>query len=160
MLSRARSIRFGTSRCSRPKRRARGGTTSGNAGSIWSERCGANLLAAAGLRRRWSSTSDAAMATICLGSQTTRGAPLYGQVDLQYGAAHARPGLAPSATLLLADILDYPAGDAAFDLVLFHHVIEHILDDTAALATVRRILKPGGLLVLGTPNEGCWWWLR
>ena len=67
-------------------------------------------------------------------------------------------GLAPSATLFLADILDYPAGDAAFDLVFFHHVIEHILDDTAALATVRRILKPGGLLVLGTPNEGCWWW--
>ena len=28
----------------------------------------------------------------------------------------------------------YPAGDAAFDLVFFHHVIEHILDDTAALA--------------------------
>jgi SAM-dependent methyltransferase len=65
---------------------------------------------------------------------------------------------APGATLFLADILDYPTEDAAFDLVFFHHVIEHIPDDRAALATVRRILKPGGLLVLGTPNEGCWWW--
>ena len=69
--------------------------------------------------------------------------------------AHA---LAPAPTLFLADILDYPAEDAAFDLVFFHHVIEHIVDDRAALATVRRILKPGGLLVLGTPNEGSWWW--
>jgi len=66
--------------------------------------------------------------------------------------------LAPHARLFLADILDYPAEDAAFDLVFFHHVIEHIRDDRAALATVRRILKPGGLLVLGTPNEGSWWW--
>jgi SAM-dependent methyltransferase len=66
--------------------------------------------------------------------------------------------LAPDATLFLADILDYPSEDAAFDFVFFHHVIEHIPDDRAALATVRRILKPGGLLVLGTPNEGCWWW--
>lgn len=66
--------------------------------------------------------------------------------------------LAPHATLFLADILDYPCEDAAFDLVFFHHVIEHIQDDRAALETVRRILKPGGLLVLGTPNEGAWWW--
>lgn len=71
--------------------------------------------------------------------------------------ARAR-GLAPSAKVFLADILDYPAQDGAFDLVFFHHVIEHIPDDDAALATVRRILKPGGLLVLGTPNEGAWWW--
>ena len=66
--------------------------------------------------------------------------------------------LAPAATLFLADVLDYPTEDAAFNLVFFHHVIEHIPDDGAALATVRRILKPGGLLVLGTPNEGSWWW--
>jgi SAM-dependent methyltransferase len=66
--------------------------------------------------------------------------------------------LAPDATLFLADILVYPVEDASFDLVFFHHVIEHIPDDRGALATIRRILKPGGLLVLGTPNEGCWWW--
>ncbi len=65
---------------------------------------------------------------------------------------------APATNLYLADILDYPAQDDSFDLVFFHHVVEHIPDDQAALATVQRILKPGGLLVLGTPNEGCWWW--
>lgn len=69
--------------------------------------------------------------------------------------AHART---PEATLYLADILDYPVVDGCFDVVFFNHVIEHIPDDGAALATAYRILAPGGLLVLGTPNEGSWWW--
>jgi SAM-dependent methyltransferase len=60
--------------------------------------------------------------------------------------------------VFLADLLDYPAADAAFDVVFFHHVLEHIPDDRAALAEVRRILAPGGFLVLGVPNEGAWWW--
>lgn len=64
----------------------------------------------------------------------------------------------PTATIFAADILDFPADDDAFDVVFFNHVIEHIPDDRRALATVFRILKPGGLLVLGTPNEGAWWW--
>lgn len=60
--------------------------------------------------------------------------------------------------LILGDILDFPAADNAFDIVFFNHVIEHIPDDMAALRTVARILAPGGILVLGTPNEGAWWW--
>jgi len=62
------------------------------------------------------------------------------------------------ATLFLADLLNYPAFDNSFDVIFFNHVIEHIPDDGAALATVKRILKPGGLLILGAPNEGSWWW--
>jgi len=45
-----------------------------------------------------------------------------------------------------------------FDLIYFNHVIEHIPQDEEALAAVRRMLAPGGILVLGTPNEGSWWW--
>lgn len=65
---------------------------------------------------------------------------------------------APGAALFLADVLRYPTRDDAFDVIFFNHVIEHIPNDAAALAEVRRILKPGGLLVLGAPNEGAWWW--
>jgi ubiquinone/menaquinone biosynthesis C-methylase UbiE/uncharacterized protein YbaR (Trm112 family) len=82
---------------------------------------------------------------------------LYGSDYNIVRLARARK-LAPDATLFLADVLDYPCEDAAFDMVFFHHVIEHIPDDRRALATIRRIMKPGGLLVLGTPNEGSWWW--
>lgn len=64
----------------------------------------------------------------------------------------------PSATIFMADILDFPAFDRGFDVVFFNHVIEHIKDDVRALRTVTRLLAPGGLLVLGTPNEGAWWW--
>ncbi|MDO8680076.1 MAG: class I SAM-dependent methyltransferase [Acidobacteriota bacterium] len=64
----------------------------------------------------------------------------------------------PGATIFAADILDFPAENNAFDVIFFNHVIEHIPDDACALATVHRILRPGGLLVLGTPNEGSWWW--
>lgn len=64
----------------------------------------------------------------------------------------------PDAKLLLADILDYPAFDNSFDAIFFNHVIEHIPDDRRALDEAYRILAPGGFMILGTPNEGSWWW--
>jgi SAM-dependent methyltransferase len=58
----------------------------------------------------------------------------------------------------LADVTAYPTNDGTFDVVFFNHVLEHIPDDLAALREVRRILRPGGIVVLGVPNEGaaCW----
>jgi SAM-dependent methyltransferase len=64
----------------------------------------------------------------------------------------------PGVSLFLADVLDYPAADDFFDIIFFNHVIEHIAQDELALRSVRRLLAPGGLLVLGTPNEGAGWW--
>jgi ubiquinone/menaquinone biosynthesis C-methylase UbiE len=63
-----------------------------------------------------------------------------------------------TSCVFMADITSYPVRDNFFDLIYFNHVIEHIPDDTSALAEAYRILKPGGLLVLGTPNEGVWFW--
>jgi SAM-dependent methyltransferase len=48
-----------------------------------------------------------------------------------------------------------PYADASFDAVLCNQVLEHVERDVAALQEMRRILKPGGLLILGVPNEGC-----
>ena len=64
----------------------------------------------------------------------------------------------PEVELFMANILDYPIHADFFDIVFFHHVIEHIKNDQQALKTIFHILKPGGLLFLGTPNEGAWWW--
>ena len=40
----------------------------------------------------------------------------------------------------------------SFDIILMHHVIEHFFDPLATLAQLRGWLKPGGVLVLGTPD--------
>ena len=41
----------------------------------------------------------------------------------------------------------------SFDLVLCSEVIEHIRDSAGALRSIRRLLQPGGLLVLSTPQR-------
>ncbi|MEA3034949.1 MAG: hypothetical protein QOH04_708 [Sphingomonadales bacterium] len=40
----------------------------------------------------------------------------------------------------------------SYDAVTLHHVLEHLHDPIAALATIYSMLKPGGRLQIGTPN--------
>jgi 2-polyprenyl-3-methyl-5-hydroxy-6-metoxy-1,4-benzoquinol methylase len=49
-----------------------------------------------------------------------------------------------------------PFDDAAFDLVWCSEVIEHLEDPAFALGELRRVTKPGGLLLLTTPNSYAW----
>ena len=48
--------------------------------------------------------------------------------------------------------LDLPA--ASFDVITLYDAIEHLTDPVATLAAARRLLVPGGLLHLVTPNVG------
>jgi SAM-dependent methyltransferase len=45
-----------------------------------------------------------------------------------------------------------PYADASFDVVLLVEVIEHLENHRLALGELARILKPGGVLILTTPN--------
>lgn len=47
-----------------------------------------------------------------------------------------------------------PLGDSSFDLVWASEVIEHVADTAAWLWEVRRVLAPGGRLLLTTPAHG------
>jgi SAM-dependent methyltransferase len=48
----------------------------------------------------------------------------------------------------------WPWPDGSFDAVVLWHVLEHHADPQAALEQARRLLMPGGLLLLGVPNFG------
>ncbi len=49
-----------------------------------------------------------------------------------------------------------PFSSDTFDVVWCSEVLEHLLDPPQVVAELRRVSKPGGLLVLTTPNTGVW----
>ncbi|MEU6821516.1 class I SAM-dependent methyltransferase [Streptomyces atriruber] len=50
-----------------------------------------------------------------------------------------------------------PFADGAADAVLFSEVVEHLVDPDSALDELRRVLRPGGHLMLSTPNLAAWY---
>jgi len=64
-------------------------------------------------------------------------------------------GCVPAACIVLGDLLNNPFKKESFDIILLNQVLEHISEDLDVLRELHRILKPGGILILGVPNEGC-----
>jgi SAM-dependent methyltransferase len=53
----------------------------------------------------------------------------------------------------LYDGQEIPFEDASFTAAVSFQVIEHVRDDARHVSEIRRVLKPGGMLVLTTPNR-------
>lgn len=66
------------------------------------------------------------------------------------GAAFARDRLGLDVREERAEQMSFPPG--IFDVAVMFDVIEHLFDPKAVLAATRRALKPGGILVVSTPN--------
>ena len=54
--------------------------------------------------------------------------------------------------VLRGDATALPFPDDCFDAVITSEVLEHIPDDTGALAELRRVLRPGGVLAITVPS--------
>ena len=82
------------------------------------------------------------------------------------GATYVGVDISPEATAqaaavgLDARVIDdasrLPFGDGAFDSVVCLEVLEHLFEPQHALREIRRVLKPGGTLILTVPNVAYW----
>ena len=77
----------------------------------------------------------------------------YNHVRLERVAAQ-NPGI----EYCLSIAQDLPYDNRFFDIVFCNHVLEHISEYEAAISEIHRILKPGGIAIIGAPNEGSKWW--
>jgi len=69
------------------------------------------------------------------------------------GVSYVSADLDPGRAMVTTDITRMSFGDAEFDLVICCHVLEHILDDTAAMRELHRVLKPGGTALMQHPID-------
>jgi len=49
-----------------------------------------------------------------------------------------------------------PLPDGCADVVIMSELIEHLVDTDSAVDEIRRVLRPGGVLLLSTPNLAAW----
>ncbi len=68
--------------------------------------------------------------------------------------------LKPRHRLLVRGSCDsLPFHDAVFSTVINSEVIEHVPDSSEIWTEMWRVLRPGGILIVGTPDYGRWlWW--
>ncbi|NCT67583.1 MAG: class I SAM-dependent methyltransferase [Rhodanobacteraceae bacterium] len=57
-------------------------------------------------------------------------------------------------TVRCEDVQRLTYADASFDLVMHSEVLEHVPDDTRALCELRRVLRPGGIMLFTVPLHG------
>ncbi len=91
-------------------------------------------------------------------------------VAAEYNPAHRFAGIdwsgdalrqaqAAGLTVMRASVSggSLPVADGAADVVIMSELIEHLVDPDGAVAEARRILRPGGSLLLSTPNLAAWY---
>ncbi len=84
-----------------------------------------------------------------------RGATVIGLEADERAADEAR-GVCEQVLVGDVETMELPFGEASFDLILCGDLIEHLRDPESFLGRVRPFLRPGGRLVLTTPNVANW----
>lgn len=78
-------------------------------------------------------------------------------VALEYSRDGALVAEQRGLPTLRADACHLPFADESLDLVTALDVLEHLEDDAAAAAEIRRVLRPGGRLVVTVPVDPRLW---
>jgi 2-polyprenyl-3-methyl-5-hydroxy-6-metoxy-1,4-benzoquinol methylase len=68
-----------------------------------------------------------------------------------WAVARSRPE-AKQTQLYTSDAQNLPFTSASFGVVLIKHIVEHLPDPARAIRELGRVLEPGGILILATPN--------
>jgi SAM-dependent methyltransferase len=69
------------------------------------------------------------------------------------GLRYVTTDLDPAKGELVLDIRALDLPDASFDAIICSHVLEHVDRDRAALAELRRVVAPGGWVLLMVPQD-------
>jgi ubiquinone/menaquinone biosynthesis C-methylase UbiE len=80
-------------------------------------------------------------------------------VGVDWSVDAVRQASARGLTLVLAGVdgTSLPIASQAADVVIMSELIEHLVDTDSALDQAWRVLKPGGSLLLSTPNLAAWY---
>ncbi len=124
-----------------------------DAENYWFRRHEAAYVWAAGRLRRAGRVLEAGMgegygaALLALAGNTV--------VGLDYdaaAAAHASQAY-PQVNVVRGNVVALPFPDRAYDAVVSMQVVEHLWDQPRYVAECARVLRPGGVLVISTPNR-------
>lgn len=92
------------------------------------------------------------------GGQSGLTAMLYPQaqitnIDLNPDYAKVACNQQERVQFVCGDATALPFGDRTFDAVTMFDLLEHVPDDRLAISEALRVLRPGGVLLISTPNE-------
>jgi GT2 family glycosyltransferase/SAM-dependent methyltransferase len=74
-------------------------------------------------------------------------------IDLNGEYASAPCNRWPGVRFVSGDATDLPFEDERFDAVTMFDLLEHVTEDHQAIREAFRVLRPGGFLIVSTPNE-------
>jgi 2-polyprenyl-3-methyl-5-hydroxy-6-metoxy-1,4-benzoquinol methylase len=75
-------------------------------------------------------------------------------MDLNHWAVKASKPVIQRTSLQTASAQELPFEDASFSVVIIKHIVEHLPDPARAIREIGRVMAPGGILILATPNLG------
>jgi SAM-dependent methyltransferase len=108
-------------------------------------------------RYEWAVPKVAGMRVLDVASGSGYGTRLLSQqsdvVGLEVDEGQASRSRSRGLDVRTASVPPFDLPDGSFDAVVSFETIEHVDDDSGFVSEIRRVLKPGGLLLLSTPNK-------